>query len=159
MLYHLRYGRLEICLPSLPSERRAHLACTAAEHRADLAGLEPAVLTSGDPMERSPREQTDDLYVRPRGLCCRRRARMHPIKSGVAQWLARWAHSPQVCGSKPCFAFVSPPSQSLERLTADRFVPSSHLGACVPVATPKYLLCTSLAGGSGLHHIRYSLAG
>ena len=106
MLYQLSYSRLEVFSPNLPSRRRARLVCAAVLHRATLAGLEPAIFSSSDPKARSPREQTDALSIMPQGLCCRRHARMHVMKSGVAQWLACWAHIPKVRGSTPRSAII-----------------------------------------------------
>ena len=101
MLYQLSYSRLEVFAPRLPSKRLAHLECEAAFHCATLAGLEPAIFSFRfQRPEGSPRK-TDALSIRPQGLCFKSRARVLPIISGVAQWLACWAHNPKVRGSKP----------------------------------------------------------
>ena len=43
-------------------------------------------------------------------------------ESGVAQWLARWAHNPKVCGSKPCSAkfWASAAKTSISRDTSSQ---------------------------------------
>ena len=64
--------------------------------------------------------------------------RFSPLHSGVAQWLACWAHNPKVRGSKPRSATFVSRSAVLGRHT---FAPSLHSSSLLKILLSCLALC------------------